>query len=145
MKKALLLALALALTGCAKHVTPPPPPPPPLDFPVTIHFGYDFTNFFACSTSVTKGCISGFTWGYLQGNAQVALHTASVAVCTGATQPQSCTELVNSQLPIGSLTFYVVANYVDNAGVVGKTAPGTTATPSVVPADVPTNVTETHQ
>lgn len=146
MKKVLLLALALSLCGCAKKVTPPPPPPPPpIDFAVTIKFGYDFTNFFACSATVTKGCITGFSWGYLQGTTQVPLHTATVSACTGSAQPQSCSDTTNTQLPIGSLTFYAKANYIDNNGVSGSTQPSTTATPSQVPADAPTNVTESHQ
>lgn len=143
MKKSLLLALALALTGCAKHIPTNPPPPPPIDFPVTLKWSYDFTNFFVCSATVTKGCVSGFSWGYMQGQTQVPLDTVTTAACSGA-QPQTCSDLKNSQLPIGAVTFYVRANIIDNAGVIGQSAPGLTV-PSAVPADAPTNVTESHQ
>lgn len=143
MKKVLLFALALALTGCAKKPVIVTPPGPPVDFPVTIHFNYDFTNFFVCSATVAKGCVSGFSWGYMQGATQVPLDTVTTAACSGA-QPQTCSDLKNSQLPIGSVIFYVRANIIDNVGVIGQSAPGLTV-PSAVPADAPTNVTESHQ
>lgn len=145
MKKALLLALALSLCGCAKHIpTNPPPPPPLVDFPVTVNWGYNFMNFFTCSATITKGCVSGFTWGYLQDTTQVPLNTVTTTACTGATMQKTCSDLKNSQLPIGAVTFYVRANIIDNAGVIGQSAPGLTV-PSAVPADAPTNVTESHK
>lgn len=142
-----VLFLVACCAGCANRVspTPPPPSPPEKDFTIDVTFNYDFTNFAACSATVTTGCISGFTWGYSQGTSAVALKTSATSVCTGTTQPEACTDSVNSQLPMGSLTFYVVANFINNAGVAGSTAQDTTATPVVITAGAPTGLTVTAQ
>lgn len=116
------------------------------DFLSTVNFNYDFTNFAPCSTTVTTGCVSGFKWGYLNGSGvQVPLKTSPTSICSGTTQPEKCTDSVNSQLPMGSLTFYAVATFVDNTGAAGTTAPATTATPTVITAASPTGLTETSQ
>lgn len=140
--KRLALLLVCVLCGCSagSHPVKPPGPPPNKDFTISVTFNYDFTNFAACSSTVTKGCISGFAWGYLQGANAVPLKTSATTVCTGATQPEACTDSTNSQLPMGSLTFFVVANIVDNVGTVGQTAQGLSGTPTVVTAGAPTNV-----
>lgn len=142
MKRAGLCALAsvwLCLTAlwfaaCAARKSagnsPVNSPPAHQDFSITATWSFDFTNFVACSGTVTKGCVSGFTWGYLQGTAQVPLKTSAASVCTGSSavagsppsQPETCTDSTNGTLGIGPVTFYVVANYVDNAGNSGVTS-----------------------
>lgn len=118
---------ALFLVGCTKHVTPTPPPS--IDWTITGTWNYDFTNFVPCSATVTKGCISGFSWGYLQGSTQVVLKTSPASVCTGTTQPQTCTDSANSLLGIGAVSFFIVTNGVDNAGnAVTASATGNTVT-----------------
>lgn len=118
---AALCLLATVLPGCAaKKVAVNPPSQQ--DWTITVTWHEDFTNFVPCSSTVTKGCVSGFTWGYLQGTTQVALKTSAPGVCTGTTQPETCTDTVNATLGVGPVTFYCVANYVDNAGNTGSTA-----------------------
>ncbi len=135
----LVLTVALIFAGCAAQnpVTPVVPVNP--DFTINVTFNYDYTNFAACSGTLTKGCISGFTWGYLQGTTQVQLKTSANTACTGTTQPEACSDSTNSQLPMGSLTFYVIANYIDNSGNTGSTSAATTPTPTTVTAGAPTN------
>lgn len=112
-----------ALSGCAAHPAPTPVPPSPIkDWTITPTWNYDFTNFVPCSATVTKGCVSGFTWGYLQGSTQIPLKTSPASVCSGATQPEVCTDTANALLGIGNVTPYVVANFVDNNGVANATA-----------------------
>ncbi|MGA9883575.1 MAG: hypothetical protein WBQ34_07645 [Candidatus Acidiferrales bacterium] len=121
---AVLCLLATGLTGCAAKKTainPPANPPSQQDWSVTATWQENFTNFVPCSSTVTKGCVSGFTWGYLQGTTQVALKTSAPTVCAGPTQPETCTDTVNATLGIGPVIFYIVANYVDNAGNAGST------------------------
>jgi hypothetical protein len=99
-----------------------------------------------CSASVTSGCISGFTWGYLNAaGAQVPLKTSAVSVCSGTAQPQACTDTANSQLPIGSDTFTIVVNYIDSTGKPQTTAPVTAASPTVIAAGLPSAFTVTAQ
>jgi hypothetical protein len=107
--------LAVGLSGCPNVSTNPPAPPNP-DWKITASWQYDFSNFVPCSASITKGCVNSFTWGYVQGGALVPLKTSSISVCSGATQPQTCTDTVNSTLGIGAYNIYVVANGVDNTG-----------------------------
>jgi hypothetical protein len=133
-------------------VTPPAPPPVNKDWLITASFTYNFTNYMQCSaspasgTSVTSGCITGFTWGYLNAQgAQVPLKTSPVAVCSGASQPQACTDTANSQLPIGSDTFTIVVNYIDSTGKPQVTSPVTSASPTVIAAGLPQGFTISAQ
>ncbi|MGH9740560.1 MAG: hypothetical protein ACRD4X_18530 [Candidatus Acidiferrales bacterium] len=122
---AVLSLLAGGLAGCAAKktaVNPPRNPPSQQDWTITATWQENFTNFIPCSSTVTKGCVSGFTWGYLQGTSQVSLKTSAPGVCTGTTQPETCTDTVNATLGIGPVTFFCVANYIDNAGNTGNTA-----------------------
>lgn len=120
----LVLFIAVFLGGCPKQaaVNPPAPAPAKTDWTITAKWSEDFTDFAPCSATVTKGCVSGFTWGYLQGATQVPLKTSAPSVCSGSTQPEACADTVNGTLGIGPVTFYIVANYVDNAGNAGSTA-----------------------
>jgi hypothetical protein len=136
-----LFCLGMLLAGCAAHNPPKPPINP--DFLVTVNFNFDFTNFSPCSGTVTTGCINGFKWGYLSGSNQVVLKTSAPSICTGSTQPEACTDSTNTKLPMGSLTFYALATFVDNTGAAGVSDPGVTAVPSVVTAPNPTGVTVT--
>jgi hypothetical protein len=96
----------------------------------------------AGGASVTSGCITGFTWGYLNAQgAQVPLKTSLVTVCSGTTQPESCTDTANSQLPIGSDTFTIVVNYIDSAGKPQVTSPVTSSSPTVIAAGLPQGFT----
>ncbi len=153
MKKIAAVLLLLFVSGCShspvKPPVPPPPPPAKIDWTVTGHFNYDYTNYFTCDATHTVGCIIGFSWGYL-GAAPVQLAsinepippcTAQLTVnCkTGTTQPLLINVRTNAQLPIGNVTFYAVANYRDVMGNVQVSTQATSA-PVNVPADVPTNV-----
>lgn len=112
-----LLPLLLLLVGCGgANVVTNTPPPVNADWTITVSFSYDFTNYVPCSASVTKGCISGFTWGYVQGTTSVPLKTSPPNVCTGTTQPETCIDTANSTLGIGSVVPYAVANGFDNSG-----------------------------
>jgi hypothetical protein len=59
---------------------------------------------------------------HLQGTAQVSLKTSAPSVCAGSPQPETCTDSSNATLGIGPVTFYCVANYVENAGNSGNTS-----------------------
>jgi hypothetical protein len=115
----MLFTLAPAIlfaAGCAGQTSSTPPATGNPDWSITTSFNYDFTNFPKCSATVTKGCVSGFTWGYLQGATPVQLKTSSTSVCSGSSQPQACSDAANGVVGIGSITPYVVANGVDNNG-----------------------------
>jgi hypothetical protein len=130
----------LWLASCTKtvSVTPPAPTPVNKDWLITASFSYNFTNYMQCSASVTTGCITGFTWGYLNAQgAQVPLKTSPVTVCSGESQPQACTDTANSQLPIGSDNFTIVVNYIDSAGKSQVTLPVASASPTVIAAGLP--------
>lgn len=131
MKKvAALLGLCLLLTACPKTVS------------VTVKFNYDFSGFATCSSTVTRSCVSGFTWGYLSGTSRTALHTTTAAVCSG--QPAACTDSISVQMPSTQPTvFYVVANGVDSAGLTWQSAPGLTGQSKA--ANVPTGVTLSYR
>lgn len=140
MKRALTSAIAtlcvsaILLASCAEKkaaVNPPTNPPSQQDWTVTATWHEDFTNFVPCSATVTRGCVSGFTWGYVQGTSQVALKTSAPSVCAGPTQPETCTDAVNATLGIGPVTFYCIANFIDNAGSSGSTAPDQSAQQTV--------------
>jgi hypothetical protein len=89
-------------------------------------------------TSVTSGCITGFTWGYLNAQgALVPLKTSPASVCSGASQPQVCNDTANSQLPIGSNTFSIVVNYIDAAGKPQVTSAVSSSSPVVIAAGLP--------
>jgi hypothetical protein len=61
----------------------------------------------------------------------------ATTVCAGSTQPETCTATFNAQLPIGTITGAVEANYVNAAGVASESAVGLLSTPSVVAAGTP--------
>jgi hypothetical protein len=139
-----ILTTSLWLASCTKTVPVAPPAPPPVnkDWLITASFSYNFTNYMQCSANVTSGCITGFTWGYLSAQGvQVPLKTSPVTVCSGASQPQACTDTANSQLPIGSNTFTIVVSYVDSAGKAQVTSPVTSASPTVIAAGLPQSFT----
>lgn len=140
----LTVALVAFAVGCAHNTPVSVPPPPKTDWTVTVTFNYDFTNFAACSGTVTKGCVSGFTWGYLQGAVLVPLKTSPASICTGATQPKSCTDTTNAIVGIGPVTVYVVANGLDNSGnAISSTQDNSTPVPIAI--GIPTGVSATFQ
>lgn len=142
-----LLAITL-LSGCAgSHIPIPPPPPINKDFAITVTWNYDFTNFLLCGATVTKGCLTGFTVGYLSGGTLTILPGGAslpTSVCTGATQPLSCKYQGQSQLPIGQLTWVATTNGLDGTGAV-VTATSNSAVPTAITLLSPTGVTGTAQ
>lgn len=130
MTKYILVSLLLLISGC--RAAAPVPPGPNKDWTITVTFKFDFTNYLPCSTTVTKGCVTGFTFGYSQGGTQVPLKTSPTSICTGATQPQTCTDTVNSVLGIGPTIFYVTANGIDNSGAAVTSNPNSSAIDNVV-------------
>lgn len=143
MRKLLPLVLLL-LAGCAAHNTPVQPPSPLIDHTITLKWNQSFVNNPACSSTVTSSCYTGFEEGTAIGTTLTKLHTDTPAVCSGTTQPESCTTTFNAQIPIGAVTFYVEADYLDQNG----TAQVTTATSSSsvqVAADAPSGLTASVQ
>ena len=136
------LGLVIFLAGCT-HIVPTPVPPA-VDHTITFTFNQSFANNGACSTTVTTSCISGFNEGYLSGSTQVQLNTALPSVCTGTTQPETCTSTFNGVLPIGSLTFFVSTTYINASGVAGVTT-ADLSSPVNVAADPATNLNVTVQ
>ncbi len=129
-----LCVVGLAIAGCAARNSAGNSlanPPAAKDWTITATWQENFTNYVPCSSTVAKGCVSGFTWGYLQGTTEVPLKTSAASVCTGSAQPETCTDTTNATLGIGPITFYVVANYVDNAGNSGSTNSDQSAQQSV--------------
>ena len=116
MRLFILSALVLLLCGCPNTPVTPPVPPTPGDWLVSINLSYDFSNFVPCSATVTKGCISGFQWGYMSGTSQVPLKTSPVTICAGSTQPEACTDTTNATVGIGAVVPYAIANGFDNSG-----------------------------
>jgi hypothetical protein len=136
-----LLVFALLAAGCSGHR---PIRPPVKDWTITVTFNYDFTNFPQCSATVTKGCVNGFTWGYLQGTTQIPLKTSPVSVCTGATQPEACTDSANALLGIGTVVYYAQANGIDNNGNAVSSALDQSAPDNIV-IGVPAGLRGTRQ
>jgi hypothetical protein len=124
------LVCLLAFCGCASSPRPTPVPPPPnRDWSITATWNFDFTNFVPCSATITRGCVSSFLWGYMQGGTPVLLKTSLPAVCTGTTQPETCTDTTNATLGIGPVTPYIFAAGIDNNG---NTVPSVTINGPVV-------------
>jgi hypothetical protein len=140
----LLLCSLLCMTGC-KAVAPAPAPSPLKDWSITWTWSYSFLNYAICSSTVTTGCVNGFTLGYENGTTFVPLTTLTTTACTGTTQPEICTGTFNAQLPIGTITGAVEANYLNNAGVASESAVGLLAAPSTVAAGTPVVTTFTFQ
>ena len=139
----ILFAFLPLIAGCQKApISNPPPPPPHIDWTITVTWFYDWTNYVQCSATVTKGCVSSFTWGFVQGTNQVPLKTSPPTVCTGTAQPQICSDTVNQVLGIGPTVFYVTANGIDNNGAAVKSNQNNSASQEVKIGD-PTNVSAT--
>lgn len=134
--------LLFLLIGCSHNtaVAPPAlPPSTPADHSITLSWTQSFADNFACSSTVTTSCISGFQEGYVSGSTNVQQHTDTSAICNTASG--ACTTTYSGTLPIGAVTFYVITTYVDASGTAGTTAADTTASPIQVAADVPTGLT----
>lgn len=138
MKKIVPVLLSLMfLAGCAHQpVTPPTPPPTNLDYTITATWNYDFTNTVPCSASVTKGCISSYSVIYANpaGTTKVTLASAPVTSCSGTKQPEACSFVFNSQLPVApnGLVWSVVTNFIDVNGTNGSTSGATGNTTNVI-------------
>lgn len=135
------LLLALSTWGCRASA---PTPPSIADWTLTITFTYDFTNFPVCSATVTKGCVSGFNWGYIQSANSITVKTSPTTICAGTTQPLTCTDTANTQLGIGPTTYFVDAVGVDNNGAAVTSVDGTSAPDNIV-IGVPTTPTVTRK
>lgn len=147
-RKLSLLILAFALAGCAgrKPISPvvSPEAKPLVDHTITLVWNQSTVNNGFCSSTVTTSCISGFNEGYVVGTTQTQLHTDTPTVCTGTTQPLSCTSTFTGIIPIGNDIFYVVTTYLDQNGAAGVTTAA--LSPGVaVGADPSTNVRATVQ
>lgn len=157
--RAFLLIVALIITGCAGAktvtVTPPPPPPVNADYTITGTFTFDFTNNFACSPSVTTGCVSGFAWGYMNGATlvNIASLTEPIPVCSATvtqncaiaatTQPTAFNFQGNSQLPVGAVNFGADTLSITNAGAAVTSSVDTTTTPTNIAAGSVANLAVT--
>lgn len=144
----LMLCIVFVSVGCGTTLVKVPVPPPiNKDFAITLTWNYDFTNFLVCSATVTKGCLTGFTVGYLSGGATVILPGGAnlpTSVCTGSTQPLTCKYSGNSQLPIGQITWVATTNGLDGTGAV-VTATSNSAVPTPISLLSPTNVAGSAQ
>jgi hypothetical protein len=148
MKKIfLLLPLILMLAGCPKTVAVNPPTPPiNPDHTVTLSWSQSEADSPICSTSVVSSCLSGYSEGTVSGTTFTALHTDTMTVCTGTTEPLSCTTTFQTAaLPIGAITFGLKLNYVDENGEAQSLAAITTSAPVTVAADAPTGLAVTVQ
>lgn len=154
------IILLLAMSGCAAHtasspsVPPPPSTTPNADWTIKGNFSFDFTNYVPCSATVTKGCISGWTWGYLNGANQLPIATlaepvplCSQTILVNCQVPASTPTLFNfqgnSQLAVGQINFYAVTNATALDGSTQTSVPDTTASPSTIPAGTAQNLTIT--
>ena len=137
---ACLLPLLVLLCGCPKSVVVSPPVPPVNpDHTVTLSWSQSEADSPVCSGTVTSSCLSGYSEGTVTGTTFTSLHTDTMAVCTGTTQPLACTTTFNTAaLPIGSVTFGLVLNYVDQNSAAQALPAVTTAAPTIVAADAPT-------
>jgi hypothetical protein len=141
-----LIGLVLFCVGCVAQKPVPVPIPAPLrDWTLTANWQYDFTNFATCSTTVTAGCVTGFTWGYLKGTTQVPLKTSLLpftpCAVAPAVQVPPCVDTTTTPLTfhdtasgvvgIGPVTPYVVANGLDNNGVAVSSTPDLAAVDNV--------------
>ncbi len=144
--KRILICLALFCCGCGVRNVPTPDPlhKPLIDHTITLNWSQSFVNNVACSSIVTTSCISGFNEGYVVGTVQTQLHTDTNTVCTGTTQPLSCTSTFNGIIPIGNDVFYVATTYFDQNGVAGV-SPASFSPGVAVGADSATNVKATVQ
>lgn len=159
MRKRLTAVLfaAISLAGCGMKPAAVVIPPAPVqkDWTITDTWQYNFTNYVTCSASVTKGCISGFTYGFVINGAAIPTATLAepISACSvsvtvncqsGSTQPVTITAQAMQLLGIGPVTPYVVANYVDNAGNVLSSSQDAAAQQSI-PAATPTGLLSTQQ
>jgi hypothetical protein len=147
VKKLWFLPLVLLFAGCHNNVvTPPVVPPTNADHTVTLSWSQSEADSPVCSATVTTSCLSGYSEGTMSGATFTSLHTDTMAVCTGTAEPLSCTTTFQTAaLPIGSVTFGLVLNYVDQNGAAQKLAAVTTASAIQVAADSPTALTATVQ
>lgn len=143
----LLLPLVVLLAGCTKTVAVNPPTPPiNPDHTVTLAWSQSEADSPVCSTTVTSSCLSGYSEGTVSGTTFTSLHTDTMAVCTGTTEPLPCaTTFQTAALPIGSVTFGLVLNYVNASGTASSLAAIAAAAPIAVAADAPTSLTATVQ
>ncbi len=145
---AYLLPLLILLCGCPKStvVNPPVPPPTNPDHSVTLKWNQSEADSPVCSATVTSSCLSGYSEGTVSGSTFTPLHTDTMAVCTGTTQPLSCTTTFNTAaLPIGNVIFGLVLNYIDQNSAAQTVSAVTTPAPTTVAADAPTSLTVTVQ
>lgn len=145
MRKILLLVALLCFAGCHNNTaTVPTTPPANADHTVTLNWSQSEADSPVCSSTVTTSCLSGYSEGTVSGTTFTSLHTDTMAVCTGTTEPLPCTTTFQTAaLPIGSVTFGLVLNYVNSSGTASSLAAITTATSITVSADSPTALTAT--
>lgn len=139
-----IVVLLILVSGCMGQGQTAPPKTLRVkkDFQITVGWSYNFTNMISCMPPDSTGCLTSFSWGYIAGDGvtQIQLKISPLTICTGSTQPLTCTDSINAKLPIGSLTFYTTINYIDTTGHPG-TVTTTTANPSLVSSPSPSNFT----
>lgn len=160
----LLLAILMCVSGCSaqKPITPVVPGNP--DWTIDVNFNYNFANISPCAAGVTTSCVSGFTWGYLNGSTQVPVKTTAVSsyaacpatlplipdiTCKQAPDSSNNTpffDVGNSLLPIGGtgVIFFVTVNYFDQTGAALQTSPDLTTTPQIIGANGATGLNVAH-
>lgn len=137
-----LAGLAAGMVGCKNNVVTPPVTN--ADHTVTLKWSQNEADNPPCSATVTKSCLSGYTEGFVFGGTTTALHSDDMSVCTGTTEPLSCTTTFQTAaLPIGTVNFSLVLNYVDGNGAAQSLAAVTTGTATTVAADAPTSFSAT--
>jgi hypothetical protein len=125
MKKLLLFAvLLLLLAGCAIR-KPPVTPPGPADFTLDVSVtSEDLVNFPPCSAALSKGCITGYPWGYCALGSTASACAAPVTVKT-APPPAAGTTVAdqsNALLPMGTQFGWISLSYNDQNGAAQTTA-----------------------
>lgn len=165
-----VFAVLLCVSGCSVMKTPPVTLPTNPDWTIDVAFQYNFANIAPCSSTVTTSCVSGFTFGYLNGSTLVPVKTTPIASyvscpsplpapATGSTLPDiTCQQPVaagnntpffdfgNSLLPIGGagVIFYVVPNYVDQTGAALIGPQAVTTQPQIITANGATGLQQAH-
>lgn len=144
----LLPLLCLLFAGCSAHqvAVNPPGNPPNADHTIKLDWTQSFANNKACSATITTSCINGFQEGYMVGSTPTQMHAdTTTTICSGSSDPLSCTTTFNGLLPLGQVNFYVITTGVDQNGAATFSTSTQTATPSNVTLDSAQNVKATVQ
>lgn len=141
------ILIAALLCGCATQsatVSPPAGPGINPDHVISMAFNQSFADNPPCSTTVTSSCISGYLEGYISATGvDTQLHTDTIAICNATSG--ACTTTFNGIIPLGSLNFYIVQQYIDQNSRAQVSPALNTASPTQVNTDPATGLTVTVQ